>query len=230
MARPSKLTPETIEHLTQAISLGASYELACRYAGVDYSSFRNWMRKGEQATSGPFFEFSQAFKRAEGAGAVRWLTTIERAAEEGAWQAAAWKLERRYPQQYARKAVEVVDADAASDATKADDPQWAALREACRADVERFALVFFSPWLRDPGSRMHQDFFRRYRQQAGQRGLREVTAAPRGHAKTTIKAFIKTIHECVYGLESFIVVISSTQNLAEEKSSRFGMSWTPMPC
>jgi hypothetical protein len=217
MGRPSKLTPETVERLTQAISLGASYELACRYAGVDYSSFRTWMRKGEQATSGPFFEFSQAFKRAEGAGAVRWLTTIERAAEEGAWQAAAWKLERRYPQQYARRALEVVDADAASEATKADDLQWAALREACRADVERFALVFFSHWLRDPGSRMHQDFFRRYRQQAGQRGLREVTAAPRGHAKTTIKAFIKTIHECVYGHESFIVVISSTQTLAEDK-------------
>src|SRR5262249_11645976 len=217
MARPSKLTPETVERLTRAIRLGAGYELACRYAGVDYSSFRNWMRKGEQATSGSFFEFSQAIKGAEGAGAVRWLTTIERAAEEGAWQAAAWKLERRYPRQYARKAVEVVehdpfsDATKAEDATKADEPHWQALREVCRADVERFALVFFPHWLRDPGSRMHQDFFRRYRAQAGQRGLRDATAAPRGHAKTTIKAFIKTIHECVYGQESFIVVISSTQ-------------------
>jgi hypothetical protein len=77
--------------------------------------------------------------------------------------------------------------------------------------------VFFSHWLRDPASRMHKEFFRRYRQQTGQRGLREVTAAPRCHAKTTIKAFIKTIHECVYGSEAFIVVISSTQTLAEDK-------------
>lgn len=217
MARPTKLTSDTIERLNQAIRLGATYALACQYAGIDYTTFRGWMVQGERAKSGPFFEFFQAIKSAEGAGAVRWLTTIERAAEEGVWQAAAWKLERRYPQQYARKPVEVVDQDTSSEATKADDPHWTALREACRTDVERFALVFFSHWLRDPGSRMHQDFFRRYRQRAGQRGLREATAAPRGHAKTTIKAFIKTIHECVYGSESFIVVISSTQTLAEDK-------------
>jgi hypothetical protein len=217
MARPSKLTPETIERLTQAIGLGASYELACRYAGVDYSSFRNWMRKGEECKAGPFFEFFQAIKKAEGAGAVGWLATIERAAQEGVWQAAAWKLERRYPQQYARKAVEVIDHDASSDATKAGDPRWTALREACRTDVERFALVFFPHWLRDPSSRMHQDFFRRYQQQAGQRGLRQVTAAPRGHAKTTLKGFVKVIHDCIYRHESFIVVISSTQTLAEDK-------------
>ena len=31
-----------------------------------------------------------------------WLAKIEQAANQGHWQAAAWKLERRYPQEYGR--------------------------------------------------------------------------------------------------------------------------------
>jgi hypothetical protein len=42
---------------------------------------------------------------------VGWLAKIEAAANEGAWQAAAWKLERRYPHEYGRSAVEVSGRD-----------------------------------------------------------------------------------------------------------------------
>jgi hypothetical protein len=94
MARKTKYTPETVKKVTDAIRLGATYELASSYAGISPALFYQWM-KGK-------IEFLEAVKDAEGAGAVGWLARIEQAAQAGTWQAAAWKLERRYPQQYGR--------------------------------------------------------------------------------------------------------------------------------
>jgi transposase len=95
VARPSKYTPETVKKITDAIKLGATYELACGYAGITFETFNQW-RKAKP-------EFSEAVKSAEGAAAVGWLARIEKAANDGTWQAAAWKLERRYPEQYGRQ-------------------------------------------------------------------------------------------------------------------------------
>lgn len=92
--RPSKYTPEVAKKVTDAIRLGATYELACNYAGISEDSFARWRAK--------YAEFADAVKEAEGAGAVGWLGRIEQAAQKGQWQAAAWKLERRYPEQYGR--------------------------------------------------------------------------------------------------------------------------------
>ena len=92
--RRTKYTPDTVKRLTDAITLGATYELACHYAGIDYSTFAKWMNEK--------IEFSEAIKEAEGKGVMQWLAKIEKAANDGSWQAAAWKLERRYPQTYGR--------------------------------------------------------------------------------------------------------------------------------
>jgi len=93
MARPTKYTPETVQKITQAIELGATYELACGYAGIHYDTFNEWQKNKA--------EFSDAVKAAEGRAAVKWLAKIEAAAAKS-WQAAAWKLERRYPDKYGR--------------------------------------------------------------------------------------------------------------------------------
>lgn len=92
--RRVKYTPETVTKLTDAIRLGATYALACHYAGIHIDTFMTWRNTKP--------EFSAAVKDAEGAGAVGWLRRIEQAATEGVWTAAAWKLERRYPQDYGR--------------------------------------------------------------------------------------------------------------------------------
>ncbi|PZC52328.1 hypothetical protein LH53_05795, partial [Mesotoga sp. TolDC] len=41
--------------------------------------------------------------KAEGEAIARNIAIIQRAAQDGVWQAAAWFLERRYPNDYARK-------------------------------------------------------------------------------------------------------------------------------
>ena len=101
--RPTKLNEETIERLVKAIKVGATYDLACKYAGTSYSSFERWMRRGETATSGIERKLYEAIELAEGAAATAWLAKIEQAASDGQWQAAAWKLERRYPEMYGRR-------------------------------------------------------------------------------------------------------------------------------
>ena len=95
MARPSKYTPDVVGRIVQALELGATYEHAAAYGGVHYDTFHAWRRE--------FSEFSEAIKAAEARAAVGWLDKIERAASEGNWQAAAWKLERRYPEAWGRR-------------------------------------------------------------------------------------------------------------------------------
>jgi len=101
MGRPSKLTPKTQERIIGAIRVGATYALAAQYGGVAYNTFNEWMKKGEAANRGAYREFYDAIKSAEGDAAVKWLALIDKAAAE-TWQAAAWKLERRYPSDYGR--------------------------------------------------------------------------------------------------------------------------------
>ena len=47
--------------------------------------------------------FSDAVKEAEGYAVVGAMSVIRKSAESGNWQAAAWFLERRYPQQFGRR-------------------------------------------------------------------------------------------------------------------------------
>ena len=103
--RPSKLTPETQTRIVQAIRVGATYELAAQFGGIAYNTFNEWMKKGENAKAGRYRDFYEAVKEAEGDAAIKWLAVIDKAAADS-WQAAAWKLERRYPNEYGRRVVD----------------------------------------------------------------------------------------------------------------------------
>lgn len=122
MARPTKLTPETQAEICRALEMGATFELAAQFGGVSYASFNEWRKRGEAElarregnvkpgtrkweTEQPFVQFFEATKKAEARAAIGWLAKIEKAANDGSWQAAAWKLERRYPERYGRKRVD----------------------------------------------------------------------------------------------------------------------------
>jgi hypothetical protein len=99
----------------------------------------------------------------------------------------------------------------------ARDKEAKELREKCRDDVKLFALHFFPGRIFESFSEMHEDFFEGYKKDGDERGLRQVYAAPRGNAKTTVRVFIKTIHDCVYSLEKFIIIFSSNTTMAEDK-------------
>lgn len=96
--RETVRTPETRDKLCQAIELGATYKLACQYAGISEATFYAW--KADD------LEFLEAINKAEGKGAVSHLARIKQASTDGNWQASAWILERRYPDEYGRRVID----------------------------------------------------------------------------------------------------------------------------
>lgn len=109
--RRTKLTPERVKRLCQAIATGATFEIACKYAGIGQTTFYAWLRKAREARdAGVESEYDavlQGVEDAESKAALRWLTVINKAAsEQEDWRPAAWCLERRYPEEYGKKAIQ----------------------------------------------------------------------------------------------------------------------------
>ena len=101
MARRSKLNPEVQRRILQAIQSGATYEHAAHFAGISRTTLYYWLRKGEEQARGVYRTFFNEFKKAESLCCVAALAIINNEAKKGTWQAAAWLLERRFPE-YAR--------------------------------------------------------------------------------------------------------------------------------
>ena len=89
------------EKICKGIQLGLKYEQAALAAGISERTLYNWKKRGKNAKSGKYFQFVQALKKAEAEGEGMLVTRIQKAAQE-TWQAAAWILERRHPERWAR--------------------------------------------------------------------------------------------------------------------------------
>lgn len=101
MARPTKLTPEVREIICKAIVGGNYKETAAQAAGIDKGTLYNWLKAGEAAKSGAFFDFFNAVKKAESEAELRNVVIIQQAAKKS-WQAAAWYLERKHRERWGR--------------------------------------------------------------------------------------------------------------------------------
>jgi hypothetical protein len=97
MAAPSKYTKATLKVIEQALSAGCYHKLAAHAAGISETTWCEWINTKPG--------FAELVEKAEAKASQRWLALIERAAEDGNWQAAAWKLERRYPDFYGQPKV-----------------------------------------------------------------------------------------------------------------------------
>lgn len=95
MARPPKYTPERERIILETVAAGGTFRAACLRAGISEETLARWRRR--------YVDFAERLKKAEGDAITRNLAIINRAAAEGTWQAAAWWLERRYPEEYGRQ-------------------------------------------------------------------------------------------------------------------------------
>lgn len=96
--RPTSLTPEVQATFCDAVKEGLTYRDACILAGIEYQTYRNWMRRGE-AGEGEFFVFFDAVTRAKVEGKRENIKGV-RDAGKFDWRARAWILEKQHPEEY----------------------------------------------------------------------------------------------------------------------------------
>jgi len=99
----SKLTEDLISRIVPIIEEGNFAEVAYSSVGIGKTTFYRWLSLGEKATTGVYRDFWNAIKKAEAIAETRYLGVIRDAANSGNWTAAAWYLERRYPDRWGKK-------------------------------------------------------------------------------------------------------------------------------
>jgi len=104
--RPPKLTQEIQDRIVSAITAGNYLETAAAFAGIHRATLHRWLKRGAETTIGQYREFRDAVERAQAQAEIRDVAIIGQAATKH-WQAAAWRLERKFHDRWGRRRVEV---------------------------------------------------------------------------------------------------------------------------
>lgn len=113
LGRPT-IIGEVSERVIEFVRAGNYVETAAAAAGISKDTFYAWLRRGARErrrlkkantrpnkTEQPYLAFSDAIQKATGEAEARDVMLIAKAATTQ-WQAAAWRLERKFPQRWAR--------------------------------------------------------------------------------------------------------------------------------
>lgn len=92
--RPSKYTPEILLKTKELIELGLNYQDVCDSIGITRETFSQWQKK--------YSDFSDTVRVANAKVKEIALKSL-RVGEMKDWKAAAWRLERRWPDEYKEK-------------------------------------------------------------------------------------------------------------------------------
>lgn len=103
MPKP-KLTKELEQEIIQLAASGATNADICDYIGVNESTFYRWLKNPKTEAE---HKLCNDIKKAYTKRKLWHLRKIQQASENGAWQASAWYLERRYPREYAKPEVQL---------------------------------------------------------------------------------------------------------------------------
>lgn len=98
--RKTRLTPERQAKIVNAVKAGAYLETAAAAAGINKVTLHRWLRRGERYPGTIYSAFSEAVHEALAQAEMRDVLTISKAAGDGDWRAAAWRLERKYPKRW----------------------------------------------------------------------------------------------------------------------------------
>ena len=98
MPHPNSYTEEVAAQIVGYITGGLYITAACELAGISRQTYYNWQRRGQKGEA-PYDDFLKRVREAEAKAEARLSTHIEKMAADD-WRAAAWKLERRFPDKY----------------------------------------------------------------------------------------------------------------------------------
>ena len=101
IGRKPKLTPQVQEKICSAIRAGNYAVVAAAYGGICKTTFYKWLDLGEKGRE-PYVAFADAIKKADADDETRSVAIIADAARTQ-WQAAAWHLERKHKERWARQ-------------------------------------------------------------------------------------------------------------------------------
>lgn len=103
-----KLNRELIEKAYRYVAAGNYIETVCVYLGISKNTWYTWLKKGEKQRQGIYRDFYDAIKKAEAEAEMRNVAIIQEAARD-TWQAAAWFLERKYPERWGKRETTIED-------------------------------------------------------------------------------------------------------------------------
>jgi len=99
--RKTKLDEERQEKLLRAIRVGNDKKVACALAGISETTLYRWLELSQKKNArAELRQFRESLERAEAEAEVLKVSRIAQAADNGRWQAAAWWLERKYPERW----------------------------------------------------------------------------------------------------------------------------------
>jgi hypothetical protein len=123
-----KLTSELADRLVALLQAGNYVAVAAREVGISRAVFYQWIDRGASsaAVDRPYRELRERVEHAKAQAEARNVASIANAARQN-WQAAAWLLERQYPDRWGRTSVRlrdtpVEDAPQVERAVDDDDP------------------------------------------------------------------------------------------------------------
>ena len=101
----TKLNQELIKTAAKYVALGTPVKYICDALIINESTWYSWYNKGKENDDDRTLEvkFYKSIKKSKGDLIARNLKHIEQAADNGTWQAAAWKLERLDFENFGRK-------------------------------------------------------------------------------------------------------------------------------
>lgn len=70
MPRPTKLTPDTQAKIIQRLSAGSTIKATCDSVGIHVDTYYEWLKRGNEAKSGIYSDFSEATTRAQADGLI----------------------------------------------------------------------------------------------------------------------------------------------------------------
>lgn len=155
--RTPLLNPTTQERIVSAVRSGAYLDDAAALAGVGRSTLFLWLSEGKKAQQKEenaekltdrdrlCLDFLDAVESARAEAQLRNVAIIQKAANEGTWQAAAWFLERTNPKKWGRyETVEIGVAEdrpvEVSEIASLLDQRIARMRERSLAVIETEAV------------------------------------------------------------------------------------------
>ena len=104
--RETKLNKEIIEEILSYLKLGFSVNDTCEAVGITKQTFFRWKKQGkadkENGIKSDFCDFCDSIKTAKHSVKKFMLSKIVQTAKEK-WEAAAWWLERNFPEDYSLK-------------------------------------------------------------------------------------------------------------------------------